>query len=369
MKKYIKYAWPDEVIHALGDMGMIAPGIVQKQSYRLIEKSQSFILNIDSTKDRLLSIIPPLLASMIHEEKTQIILLGHKEELLSSSFDMREYNKYTQYRFITSYSGTNTFEECQTIHNGIDILFTTPTKLLEYIRRKVIDTNFVSYLIYQESNQFSNEEIREIKEIKKHMPLDCASILYGLNHHKDLKDNIKTTLHEYQATSHCTHFITEDAYFNSENKQVIFVQSYEAVLYYQKKFNTELVIHQFMNRASQYRIMHEFNKKGSLLIVSDIASRYLSLCCETVIHIGVNDLYQYMSHLTHVKGVMHSYIYDTNMTEKQLKTVLKHPVITISKEDYKKNQHLLYETINKNPDVLYTLEPDKLIAIIHHLAR
>lgn len=369
MKKYIKYAWPDEVIHALGDMGMIAPGIVQKQSYRLIEKSQSFILNIDSTKDRLLSIIPPLLASMIHEEKTQIILLGHKEELLSSSFDMREYNKYTQYRFITSYPGTNTFEECQTIHNGIDILFTTPTKLLEYIRRKVIDTNFVSYLIYQESNQFSNEEIREIKEIKKHMPLDCASILYGLNHHKDLKDNINTTLHEYQATSHCTHFITEDAYFNSENKQVIFVQSYEAVLYYQKKFNTELVIHQFMNRASQYRIMHEFNKKGGLLIVSDIASRYLSLCCETVIHIGVNDLYQYMSHLTHVKGVMHSYIYDTNMTEKQLKTVLKHPVITISKEDYKKNQHLLYETINKNPDVLYTLEPDKLIAIIHHLAR
>ena len=49
MKKYIKYAWPDEVIHALGDMGMIAPGIVQKQSYRLIEKSQSFILNVDST--------------------------------------------------------------------------------------------------------------------------------------------------------------------------------------------------------------------------------------------------------------------------------------------------------------------------------
>ena len=28
---------------------------------------------------------------MIHEEKTQIILLGHKEELLSSSFDMKEY--------------------------------------------------------------------------------------------------------------------------------------------------------------------------------------------------------------------------------------------------------------------------------------
>ena len=201
------------------------------------------------------------------------------------------------------------------------------------------------------------------------MPLDCASILYGLNHHKDLKDNINTTLHEYQATSHCTHFITEDAYFNSENKQVIFVQSYEAVLYYQKKFNTELVIHQFMNRASQYRIMHEFNKKGGLLIVSDIASRYLSLCCETVIHIGVHDLYQYMFFLTHFYGVLHSPFYDTNMTEKQLKIVLKQPVITISKEDYKKNQHLLYDFFNKNPDVLYTLEPDKFIAIIHHLAR
>ena len=55
MKKYIKYAWPDEVIHALGDMGMIAPGIVQKQSYRLIEKSQSFILNIDSKKGLIFS--------------------------------------------------------------------------------------------------------------------------------------------------------------------------------------------------------------------------------------------------------------------------------------------------------------------------
>ena len=43
MKKYIKYAWPDEVIHALGDMGMIAPGIVQKQSYRLIQKTVSYL--------------------------------------------------------------------------------------------------------------------------------------------------------------------------------------------------------------------------------------------------------------------------------------------------------------------------------------
>ena len=76
-----------------------------------------------------------------------------------------------------------------------------------------------------------------------------------------------------------------------------------------------------------------------------------------------------MSHLTHVKGVMHSYIYDTNMTEKQLGTVLKQPVITISNEDYNKKQHLLYETIYKNQDVLYTLEPDKLITIIQHLAR
>ena len=200
------------------------------------------------------------------------------------------------------------------------------------------------------------------------MPLDCASILYGLNHHDDLKDNIDLTLHEYQSIPDCTHFITEDTYFNKENKQVIFVQSYEDVLYYQEKFNTELVIHQFMNRSSMYRIMHEFNKKGGLLIVSDMASRYLSLHCETVIHIGVNDFNQYMRHLTHVKGVMHSYIYDTFMTEKQLKTVLKQPVITISREDYKKNQHLLYEQVSRNPEMLYTLEPEQLITIIHHLA-
>ena len=75
-----------------------------------------------------------------------------------------------------------------------------------------------------------------------------------------------------------------------------------------------------------------------------------------------------MRHLTHVKGVMHSYIYDTFMTEKQLKTVLKQPVITISREDYKKNQHLLYEQVSRNPEMLNTLEPVQLITIIHHLA-
>ena len=32
MKKFIKYKWPDEVIHALGDMGMIAPGRVNHLS-------------------------------------------------------------------------------------------------------------------------------------------------------------------------------------------------------------------------------------------------------------------------------------------------------------------------------------------------
>lgn len=61
MKKFIKYKWPDEVIHALGDMGMIAPGIIQKQSYRLIEKSQSFILNVDSSKDVCYPLFHPCL--------------------------------------------------------------------------------------------------------------------------------------------------------------------------------------------------------------------------------------------------------------------------------------------------------------------
>lgn len=363
MKKFIKYTWPDEVIHALGDMGMIAPGFIQKQSYRLIEKNQSFILNVDSSKDRLLSIIPPILASMIHEEKTQIILLGHKEELMSSSFNMKEYNKYTQYRFITSYPGTNTFEECQTIYKGIDILFTTPTKLLEYIRRKVIDTNFVSYLIYQDSHDFSSEEIREIKEIKTHLPLDCTSILYGLKHHDYLKNDIKTTLQEDLSIPECTHFICQDAYFNSEERQVIFVESYEDLLYYAKKLNTNCVIHQFMNRSTIYRMMHEFNKSGGILIVSDMASHYLSLKCETVIHLGVRDLHQYKFHLSRVKGMKHSYIYDVK--NKSLETL---PVICITKEDYDAKHHLLYEAYYKNPDILHTLQTDQLITIIHHLA-
>ena len=239
----------------------------------------------------------------------------------------RTCNKYTQYRFITSYPGTNTFEECQTIYKGIDILFTTPSKLLEYMRRQVIDTNFVSYLIYQDSHSFSSEEIREIKEIKKHLPLDCSSILYGLHHHEFLKKNIHTTLHVDSSKVECTHFLCHDDYFNTEKKQVIFVESYEDILYYAEKLNVNFVIHQFMNHASQYRIMHEFNKKGGLLIVSDMASRYLSLHCDTVIHLGTTHIDQYMSHLSRVLGVKHSYIYDTHITKKQLEGV----VITISK--------------------------------------
>ena len=38
----------------------------------------------------------------------------------------------------------------------------------------------------------------------------------------------------------------------------------------------------------------------------------------------------------------------------------------ISKEDYETKHHFLYETINKNPDMLQTLQTDQLITIIHH---
>ena len=228
----------------------------------------------------------------------------------------------------------------------------------------MIDTNFVSYLIYQDSHSFSSEEIREIKEIKKHLPLDCSSILYGLHHHEFLKKNIHTTLHVDSSKVECTHFLCHDDYFNTEEKQVIFVESYEDILYYAEKLNVNFVIHQFMNHASRYHIMHEFNKKGGLLIVSDMASRYLSLHCDTVIHLGTTHMDQYMSHLSRVLGVKHSYIYDTHITKKQLEGV----VITISKEDYETKHHLLYETITKNPDMLQTLQTDQLITIIHHLA-
>ena len=38
MKKFIKYKWPDEVIHALGDMGMIAPGIIRRNRIDLLRR-------------------------------------------------------------------------------------------------------------------------------------------------------------------------------------------------------------------------------------------------------------------------------------------------------------------------------------------
>lgn len=370
MKKYIQYSWPDEVSHALGDMGMIAPGDLQKQSYRLIKSRKSFILNTDCSQDRLLSIIPPLLSHLIHEEKPQIILLGHKEDLIPSSFDMREYNKYTQYRFLTSYPGTSTFKECQEISRGIDILFTTPSKLLEYIRRNVIDMNFVSSLIYQESGDFSKEEIREIREITSHLPPDCQKILYGKKHHPALSQNIESTLQSLTLKNSCTHFLTaENHFFNKEKKIVLFVQSYEDLRFWKEALKTDLVIHQFMNPASIYHAMHHFNRKGGWLIVTDAAAHYISVHCETVVHMGVSSLSSYCVHLNAIKSLKYSYIYDKQLKKEELIQTFNQPVFTISAQDYQNRFHILYELASLHPEDLSHLDHEQLITIIDYLLK
>lgn len=367
MKKYIKYNWPDEVIHALGDMGMIAPGVLQEKSYHYIKKKKDYALTTDSSKDRLISLIPPMLASMIHEEKTQIILLAHKEDLISSSFNMREYNKYTQFKFMTSFSGTNTFNECQEIYKGNDILFTTPAKLLEYIKRKVIDMNFVEHIIYQESIKFTDTEILEITEISKHLPLDCQKIFYGQKHHPALLQDAHI-ITDTKALS-CTHFLIKDhTIFNQEEKMVIFVQSYEDLCLVKDQFNTDLVIHQFMNRASIYRNMHLFDKNKGILIITDAASRYVSLRCDTVIHLKINDIKSYQEHLSRIKDIQYSYIYDQELDKNKLEDVLKQPVICISKQDYQENNHKLYDIVYNHQELLNTLDQSQLIRIIRYLA-
>lgn len=367
MKKYIKYNWPDEVIHALGDMGMIAPGILQEKSYHYIKKKKDYALITDSSKDRLISLIPPMLASMIHEEKTQIILLAHKEDLISSSFNMREYNKYTQFKFLTSFSGTNTFNECQEIYQGNDILFTTPTKLLEYIKRKVIDMNFVQHIIYQDSIKFTDTEILEITEISKHLPLDCQKILYGLKYHPLLLQDAHIITDT--KTIPCTHFlINDETIFNQEEKMVIFVQSYEELCLVKEKFKTDLVIHQFMNRASIYRNMHLFDKNKGILVITDASSRYVSFHCETAIHLKINDIKTYQEHLSHIKGLRYSYIYDQELDKNSFEDILNQPVISISKQDYQENNHKLYDIVYNHPEKLDTLDQTQLIKIICYLA-
>lgn len=367
MKKYIKYNWPDEVIHALSDMGMISPGPIQEKSYHNIKKKRDYALTIDSSLDRLISLIPPMLASLIHEEKTQIILLGHKEDLISSSFNMREYNKYTQFKFLTSYEGTNTFEECQTIYRGIDILFTTPAKLLEYIKRKVIDMNFVKHLIYQESSKFTQIEILEIKEITKHLPLNCQKIFYGQKHHFELIENIHSI--SEMNTPSCTHFLIKDLnIFNQEKKMIIFVESYEDLCLLKEKFHTNLTIHQFMNRASIYRNMHLFSKNEKVMIATDAGAHYISLTADTVVHYKIKNIEKYKEHLSRIKGVSYSYIYDKDADYLKLEESLNQAVICISKEDYFQNNHKLYDIAYNHPEKLNTLNNDQLIKIITHMA-
>ena len=367
MKKYIKYNWPDEVIHALGDMGMIAPGMLQEKSYYYIKKKKDYALTLNTSEDRLISLIPPMLALMIHEEKTQIILLAHQEDLISSSFNMREYNKYTQFKFMTSYPGTNTFNECQEIYKGNDILFTTPAKLLEYIKRKVIDMNFVEHIIYQESIKFTNTEIQEIDEISKHLPLDCQKIFYGQQHHPVLLQNTHIITDTKEVS--CTHFLIQDeTIFNKEEKMVIFVQSYEDLCLVKDRFKIDLSIHQFMNRASIYRNMHLFEKNNGILVVTDAASRYVSLHCETVVHLKIKDLKSYQEHLSHIKGIRYSYIYDSKLDKKSFEDVLKQPVICVSKQDYEENNHKLYDIVYNHQEKLNTLDQSQLIKIICYLA-
>ncbi|ADL51104.1 DEAD/DEAH box helicase [Clostridium cellulovorans] len=172
----------DEILKAINDMGFEEPSPIQSESipvgiegYDLIGQAQtgtgktaafgSIILNNMSEKRR----VPQALILA----PTRELAIQVNEELVRIAKNMR-------LNILPIYGGQPIDRQLRALRNGVDIVVGTPGRVLDHLRRKSLNTEFVKFLVLDEADEMLNMGfIDDIEEVMKSLNEDRQTLLFS----------------------------------------------------------------------------------------------------------------------------------------------------------------------------------------------
>ncbi|WP_299521250.1 DEAD/DEAH box helicase [Winogradskyella sp.] len=191
----------EDLLHAITDLGFIAPSEVQQKAIPvLLEEERDLVALAQTGTGKTAAFGFPMLQKIdINSRTTQGLILSPTRELcLQITNELKLYGKYCKgLNVVAIYGGASVTEQAKQIKKGAQIVVATPGRMKDMISRKLVDISKIQYSVLDEADEMLNMGFYEdITDILAHTPMDKSTWLFSATMPKEVASIAKKFMYD-----------------------------------------------------------------------------------------------------------------------------------------------------------------------------
>ncbi len=193
------------LMRAVADAGYIMPTAVQAKTIPLILAGGDVMASAQTGTGKTAAFTLPILHNLLKKPSINnnrsgfprcLILSPTRELAAQIEESVKIFGKYTPLKTMVMYGGVSIFAQLKSLRRHIDIIVSTPGRLLDHIMRKTVDLSGVEVLVLDEADRMLDMGfIRDIKKITALLPKQRQNLLLSATFSEEIKSLSKDILH------------------------------------------------------------------------------------------------------------------------------------------------------------------------------
>jgi len=171
-----------DLLRGIFGMGFVNPSVIQQKGILPIIKGRDVIAQAQSGSGKTATFTIGLLQTINPDElKIQAMVLVPTRELADQINSVTQgLGKFMNLKIHLCIGGTNVAQDKKVLQEGVHLVVGTPGRVLDMIKRDVLNTNFLRTLVLDEADEMlSKGFVDEINAIMQKIPSDCQICLFS----------------------------------------------------------------------------------------------------------------------------------------------------------------------------------------------
>lgn len=320
----------EHILRAIDDMGFEEPSSIQKEVIPVVLQGFDVIGQAQTGTGKTLAFGAPILNKLTPagNDIKCIILTPTRELSIQVNDELARIAKYSRVRLLPVYGGHPIERQIKALKKGVDVIVGTPGRVLDLIRRNIIDLKSINFLVLDEADEMLDMGfIDDIEEIIKNTNKERQTMLFSAT----MPDEIRKLSKKYMKpdtkqisvvkntmtvskTSQYYYEVKQKDRFESLCRILDVDEPSSAIIFCKTKRGVDELVesmqtrgynvegmHGDMNQSQRLNTLRKF-KEGSLdfLVATDVAARGIDV--ENVSHVINYDMPQDVETYVHRIG-------------------------------------------------------------------
>src|SRR3990172_6885313 len=179
-----------ELVQAISECGYETPTLIQEQVIPVMLTGSDIIGQAKTGTGKTAAFALPILNNLINgmDGIQALVITPTRELALQVSRSFEKYGKHTRVRILSVYGGQPYGQQLSKLRSGVDVVIGTPGRLMDLLKRGVLDLSQLRVLILDEADEMlSMGFIDDIETIIQYTPNDRQTALFSATFPPEIK--------------------------------------------------------------------------------------------------------------------------------------------------------------------------------------